>query len=38
MIEKNQREVKDIIDNAKNDPMILDVREQWEYDICHIEN
>ena len=38
MIEKNPREVKDIIDNAKNDPMILDVREQWEYDICHIEN
>ena len=38
MIEKSPREVKDIIDNAKNHPMILDVREQWEYDICHIEN
>ena len=37
MIEKNPREVKDIIDNAKNDTMILDVREQWEYDICHIK-
>ena len=38
MIEKSPKEVKDIIDNTKNHPMILDVREQWEYDICHIEN
>ena len=27
-----------LIDSAKKKPLILDVREQWEYDICHIEN
>ena len=38
MIEKNAQDVKDLIDSAKKKPLILDVREQWEYDICHIEN
>ena len=38
MIENTPQEVKDLIDNSKNQPLILDVREQWEYDICHIEN
>ena len=38
MIENTPQEVKDLIDNSENKPLILDVREQWEYDICHIEN
>ena len=38
MIEKNAQDVKDLIDSAKKKPLILDVREQSEYDICHIEN
>ena len=38
MNEKNAQDVKDLIDSAKKKPLILDVREQWEYDICHIEN
>ena len=38
MNEKNAQDVKDLIDGAKKKPLILDVREQWEYDICHIEN
>jgi len=37
MIEKNAQDVKDLIDSAKKKPLILDVREQWEYDICHIK-
>ena len=37
-MEKTPQEVKDLIDNSKNKLFILDVREQWEYDICHIEN
>lgn len=35
--EKNPREVKEIIDNDSN-IVILDVREKWEYDICHLDN
>ena len=38
MIENTPQEVKDLIDNSENKPLILDVREQWEYDICHIDN
>ena len=37
-MEKTPEEVKDLIDNSKNKPFILDVREQWEYDICHIKD
>ena len=37
-MEKTPQEVKDLIDNSKNKPFILDVREQWEYDICHIKD
>ena len=37
-MEKTPEEVKDLIDNSKNKPLILDVREQWEYDICHIND
>ena len=36
-MEKTPQEVKDLIDNSKNKLFILDVREQWEYDICHIK-
>ena len=32
-MEKTPQEVKDLIDSSKNKPFILDVREQWEYDI-----
>ena len=35
--EKNPSEVKEIIDNDSN-IVILDVREKWEYDICHLDN
>ena len=38
MNEKNAQDVKDLIDSAKKKPFILDVREQWEYDICHIKD
>ena len=34
--EKNPNEVKEIIDNDL-DIVILDVREKWEYDICHLD-
>ena len=37
-MEKTPQEVKDLIDNSKNKLFILDVREQWEYDICHIKD
>ena len=37
-MEKTPEEVKDLIDNSKNKLFILDVREQWEYDICHIKD
>ena len=36
-MEKTPQEVKNLIDNSKNKLFILDVREQWEYDICHIK-
>lgn len=29
-------ELKELLDSGKT-PVILDVREDWEYDICHIE-
>lgn len=35
--EKSPLEVKEMIDNEK-DIVILDIREKWEFDICHIEN
>ena len=37
MIEKNPREIKLMLDDQDNDLIILDVREKWEYDICHID-
>ena len=38
MKEHSPIEVNDILNNQNNKPIILDVREKWEYDICHIEN
>jgi len=38
MIEKNVLEISEILNDVSITPIILDVREKWEYDICHIEN
>ena len=38
MIEKTVLEINEILNDDSNTAMILDVREKWEYDICHIEN
>ena len=38
MIEKNVLEISKILNDEGIKPIILDVREKWEYDICHIEN
>tara|TARA_B100001057_G_scaffold437295_1_gene469008 strand:- start:209 stop:532 length:324 start_codon:yes stop_codon:yes gene_type:complete len=37
MQEKTPKEVESMI-NSKPDLKIIDVREQWEFDKCHIEN
>ena len=37
MIEKTPTEIKSLLKNTNNKAIILDVREEWEYDICHIE-
>ena len=36
MIEKNPTEIKAILGDSGKDTLLLDVREYWEYDICHI--
>jgi rhodanese-related sulfurtransferase len=33
----NARELKQRLDNGQKQPLLLDVREPWEYAICHIE-
>ena len=38
MKEQNATEINDILNNKENNLIILDVREKWEYDICHIKN
>ena len=38
MIEKSVLEISGILNDDSIVPVILDVREKWEYDICHIEN
>ena len=38
MIEKSVLEISAILNDDSITPVILDVREKWEYDICHIEN
>ena len=36
MIEKNPNEIQQILDDSSQNTLVLDVREHWEYDICHI--
>jgi len=31
-------ELKEHIEGAKNPPLLLDVREPWEYQVCRIDN
>jgi rhodanese-related sulfurtransferase len=33
----NARALKQLLDNNPDKPLLLDVREPWEYEICHIE-
>tara|TARA_Y100001970_G_scaffold181652_1_gene221072 strand:+ start:280 stop:606 length:327 start_codon:yes stop_codon:yes gene_type:complete len=37
MIEKTPEEIKDILESDEK-VVILDVREDWEYEICHLDN
>ena len=37
MIEKTPEEIKKIIENEEG-VKIIDVREDWEYEICHLDN
>ena len=37
MLEMNVQEVHDYLLSTNTKPVLLDVRENWEYDICHIE-
>jgi len=34
----NPKQLAEHIENSQNDFLLLDVRELWEYEICHIEN
>lgn len=36
--EYTPQNLKDYLDQAKKAPMLLDVREPWEYERCHIPN
>ena len=36
LIEKEPLEVKAMIDEDSSNIMLLDVREKWEFDLCHI--
>ena len=31
------RQLQDYLDQAEKPPLLLDVREPWEYEICHLE-
>lgn len=33
----NPRQMCEYLNHNKNNPLLLDVREPWEFDICHIE-
>ncbi|WP_198263608.1 rhodanese-like domain-containing protein [sulfur-oxidizing endosymbiont of Gigantopelta aegis] len=37
MQEMNPQEVQEHLKNSSTKPLLLDVREPWEYDVCHIE-
>ena len=36
--EYNPRELKEFLDQADTNPLLLDVREPWEFERCHIPN
>jgi rhodanese-related sulfurtransferase len=36
LIEKEPLEVKTMLDESSSSIMLLDVREKWEFDLCHI--
>ena len=38
MNELNPKELKHYMSEASNPPLLIDVREQWEYDIVHLPN
>jgi rhodanese-related sulfurtransferase len=37
MQEMTPRQVHEYLETTTNNPLLLDVRENWEYDICHIK-
>lgn len=37
MLEMNVKEIHEYLKTTDSNPVLLDVREQWEYEICHIE-
>ena len=34
----NPKQLSEHIENPHTNPLLLDVREPWEFEICHIEN
>ncbi len=38
MREFSATELKQYLDNAEQQPLLLDVRQPWEYDVCRLEN
>ncbi len=36
--EFSPKQLKDHLDQASTQPLLLDVREPWEYERCHIDN
>ena len=38
MNELNPKELKNYINEASHPPLLIDVREPWEYDIAHLPN
>ena len=37
MLEMSVQEIHNYLQDSEKKPVLLDVRENWEYDICHIE-
>ena len=37
MQEMSPQQVHEYLESTTNKPLLLDVRENWEYDICHIK-
>ena len=38
MLELNAQELKAHLENCNEQPLLLDVRQPWEYEVCKIEN